>query len=252
MPESLFKVDNEMGSGKTITEIMSRCDGGPQSKKWTEVLAEHTDSSCTLHHLVPWETLQRILIVAIRRSWSGKGSLLDAIVKASHPQISQPVGMLGDAIWSLKEKLQNTAPGEELKAGEKYNVGAQAPQDVAERIYALVHHWCWMPGNLFTGSSSRLDDPGSDGFDFPPGGAFPYADRNSKSSPALDARVRALFKLWKIVSEVDNSKLPQGGTSSQVELPAWKIYRVMTSGFGSVKPTRTILTRIQAWCARTL
>ncbi len=167
-------------SGLIATESKSRCEGGLQSKKFDEVL-HHDDASATLHHMIPWEVLGRALALAVNRALdktSPQDDLLQLIMAISQPYNEFHSATDFDNTKKALKTLSTVLPKSkdyakpiivDVRDGWQPRCPQSGrPSNHGEYIVSLVHHWCWMPGNLFTGSANRKDDPGSWGFDFPP------------------------------------------------------------------------------------
>ncbi|RKH35768.1 hypothetical protein D7Y13_04335 [Corallococcus praedator] len=218
----------KLHGGWITTASKMRCDGGAQSVKWNNTL-HHGEQNATLHHMIPWEALGRVLAIGVNSvSTGGSDDVLTEILNVSQkPALRANLVRLKGALTGLAAAPAGSAPNKAKKITVSVSDGfessndAIAPASGAEDVVNLVHHWCWMPGNLFTGSSNRGDDPGYWGFDFPPADAYRMdqrrvvglfegnglSDADVVNKADFTLRYQALYAFWRLINTSTDDEL---------------------------------------------
>lgn len=207
-----------------------------------------TTEQGTLHHLVPWKQLGRVLAAAINGyRINHDEDLIELLVHACY--CYQPT-LVADRFIRLLPALQSLSviDGADVEVDttiEGYKTGhLPSSAGKAETVVDLVNHWCWMPGNLFVGKdpSNRGDDPGDSGFDFPPEAAE-VGEPEKNASVITKARIGALHEFYSFVEALDDDALWNDDTVRGQLCEHLKELRKFSLGSGS----RLMVSKHKDW-----
>jgi hypothetical protein len=214
--EVLFKM-NPDGSLSCISK--ARAEGDRDQKKFRNPglgLTHDSEGAGTNHHMVPWGQLGRVLGAALSEI---RLKRTDTLLRKLLPVCYQPSRLDVDRYCATIQGAVAAMVGEDEKKGKAANVvvaysdGFTSKDDLVltalsqgDLIYDLVNHWCWMPGNLFLGSSSRTDDPGDWGFDIPSSRAKRHGveaeEKGDAGALLIASRVSNLFNFYTFLRDV--------------------------------------------------
>lgn len=185
----------------------------------------------TLHHMVPWGQLWRVLETAFQEVRAdGEVTVLSALLPLcySHTRIDGHARRLASAITALGrsgDRLGATVKNrQELYVDTSEGFSSNDSEVLAglsadDALYDLVNHWCWMPGNLFLGSSTRSDDPGDFGFDHPPMDVKRHAANTTETGvTSFENRVSDLFELYQFLRRTSDQALATEARAQLVSL----------------------------------
>ena len=126
----------------------------------------------TKHHMVPWNKLKAVCNQALSDLQVGQNDglwkkIIGTAYAGGHAGSFQRA--LQDAADHLKGLLKTLKKDYTPPAAAELDTET-LPRDYRLAMCDLTSYFCWMPGNFFLGPTpqSRLDDPGADGFDWPP------------------------------------------------------------------------------------
>jgi hypothetical protein len=198
------------------------------------------ESGSTLHHLVPWGALGRVLNMAIAavRADAQDDEPLRKVIHVSQGTRSTALfhqGKLRGTNFALMVKtlrslstsatdvsidiLDGYEPTEgtvSVSSKRKAKKSAPVVERGNERVFDLIQYWCWMPGNLFAGVNSRSDDPGDWGFDAPPMASTRHG-KEALSLPLTKGRVLALFEFFQFLDMVSDDELAGAQRATALE-----------------------------------